>query len=188
MQPQVEDVTGLLSRWRSGDRRALDQLMPIVYGELRRLADRAMRRERQDHTLQVTALVHEAYLRLDRARLPVWRDRMHFFAIAATMMRRILVDHARGLLAARRGAGAARVCLDDQALSPQAPLLDLLVLDEALSALADLDRRKAKVIELRFFAGLSVDECAELLGVSPPTVVLDTRLARAWLYDRVQGA
>lgn len=182
------DLTGLLARWGHGDRGALGELMPAVYGHLRRQAASAMRGERPDHTLQATALVHEAFLRLAGAKPIVWRDRRHFFAVAASMMRRILVDHARGLRAERRGGDRCRVPLADLDGVGEPPRIDLLALDEVLHDLARVDARKARVIELRFFGGLSVAETAELLSVSKPTVVLDTRLARAWLYSRIQGA
>lgn len=180
------DVTDLLARWRDGDRQALRELMPLVYTELRRLADRSMQAERRDHTLQATALVHEAYMRLMDAQPPSVHDRGHFYALAARLMRRILVDHARKVKAARRGGGALKVQLDkaDFGLPPQST--DLLALDEALDALAEIDTRKAKVIELRFFGGLEVKETAQLLGVSVPTVVVDTRIARAWLSERMR--
>jgi len=181
------EITGLLERWSRGDRDALAQLMPIVYARLHALADRAMRRERRDHTLQATALVHEAFLRLADTSPPSWCDRRHFYAVAARVMRRTLVDHARGSAAERRGGGWHRVTLGDPESSRESPV-DLLALDEALDELARLDARKARVVELRFFSGLSVAETAEVLAVSKPTVVLDTRLARAWLYSRLRGA
>lgn len=179
-------VTGLLSRWEEGDPEALAELMPAVYHQLHRLARRAMSGERRDHTLQATALVHEAFLRLSEGSIPEWRDRCHFYAVAARLMRRILVDHARSLHAERRGGRWYRVTLGDLA-GESLPQAELLALDEALDELARLDARKAQVIELRFFAGLDVAETAQILGVSKPTVILDTRLARAWLYDRIQG-
>lgn len=179
------EITGLLERWSSGDRGALEQLMPMVYAHLHRLANRAMHGERRDHTLQATALVHEAFLRLaDKS--PSWNDRRHFYAVAARVMRRTLVDHARTLGAERRGGGWHKVTLGDPGGSRESPV-DLLALDEALDELAKLDARKARVVELRFLAGLTVEETAEILAVSKPTVVLDTRLARAWLYTRLRG-
>ncbi len=161
--------------------------MSVVYVHLHQLAERAMRSERQDHTLQATALVHEAFLRLAEASPPAWRDRSHFYAVAARLMRRILVDHARHLAAERHGGGWQKTSLADMDGARDIPQLDLLALDEALERLARLDARKVRVIELRFFGGLSVAETAKILAVSEPTVVLDTRLARAWLYTRIQG-
>lgn len=181
------EITGLLERWSRGDRDALAQLMPMVYAQLHGLASRTMRGERRDHTLQATALVHEAFLRLAGMSPPYWCDRRHFYAVAARLMRRTLVDHARSAGAGRRGGGWHKVTLGDPAESRESPV-DLLALDEALDELAKLDARKARVVELRFFSGLSVAETAEVLAVSKPTVVLDTRLARAWLYSRLRGA
>ncbi len=180
------DVTGILRLWRDGDRGAVGELMPLVYGHLRRLAKRAMRQERRDHTLQATALVHEAFVRFAQARPIRWTDRRHFYAVAASLMRRILVDHARTLKAERRGGGWQKVSLGDSDSGRNRPLVDLLALDEALDQLRLVDARKARVIELRFFGGLSVAETAELLSVSKPTVVLDTRFARAWLFSRLE--
>lgn len=187
------DVTTLLGRWRGGDSKALRELFPIVYKELRRIAENAMQRERDDHTLEATGLVHEAFLRLAGGQAPNLEDRGHFFALAARLMRRILVDHARGLKTARRGGGQVHLPLDPvlgehaEAGYTAQPSVDLLALDEALTALSSIDRRKARVIEMRFFAGLEVDETAELLGVSAPTVVTDTRFARAWLFAYLDG-
>ncbi len=183
----TDDITTLLGRWRGGDRRALYELFPRVYSELRRLAQSAMHGERDEHTLQATALVHEAYLRLASGQAPSLDDRGHFFALSARLMRRILVDHARGAHAVRRGGGALKVPLEEAASAAEAPAVDLLALDQALTALAAIDRRKAKVVELRFFGGLPVEETAALLGVSVPTVVADTRFARAWLFARLEG-
>ena len=186
----AHEVTDLLVRWGEGDRGALTTLTPLVYAELRRLAARALSRERPDHTLQPTALVHEAFLRLHGGRPASCGGRLHFLSLAARLMRCILVDHARSRKAARRGAGAVKLPLEkieEPAVSPALPasLIDLLDLDAALSELAAADSRKAKVVELRFFGGLSVEETAEVLGVSLPTVILDTRLARAFLFDRL---
>jgi len=182
------DVTRLLDRWRRGDEAAAGELMPVVYAELHRLAEGAMRGERGDHTLQATALVHEAYLRLAAGATPDWRDRRHFYAVAARTMRRVLVDHARRLGAARRGGGVAPVSLGEDDAAEAPPPVDLLDLDEALDALARHDARKAQVVELRYFGGLTAAETAELLAVSEPTVRLDSRLARAWLLARLQPA
>jgi RNA polymerase sigma factor (TIGR02999 family) len=187
METPVE-VTALLARWRRGDEAAVAELMPVVYGELHRLASTAMRGERRDHTLQATALVHEAYLRLAGGVTPAWRDRLHFYAVAARTMRRILVDHARRQRSARRGGGAAQVTLADDALPSAPPAVDLLDLDDALEELACHDRRKARVVELYLFAGLTAAETAAALEVSEPTVRLDVRLARAWLVRRLHAA
>lgn len=174
----AQDVTDCLRRWAEGDEQALDRLMPLVYPELRRLARRAMSGEKASHTLQPTALIHEAYLRLARS-LPAFRDRVHFYAVTARMMRRILVDHARQLAAVRRGGGQQRLSLTDADGAGQEEWVDLLALDQALEALRARAPRRERVIELRFFAGLTVPETARLLGVSEPTVVTDTRVARA---------
>lgn len=185
MPAPATDVTQLLLAWETGEERALERLMPLVYEDLHRRADGFLRGERPGHTLQPTALVHEAYLRLvdqDRAR---WRNRGHFFGVAAKMMRRILVDHARKRHAAKRGEGVSVLPLD---LEPQSPLkrdVDLIALDDALRDLETFARRQSRVVELRFFGGLSVDETAEALEISPATVKLDWRKAKAWLYRQV---
>lgn len=179
----MDDVTCLLARWSNGDGEALREVMPLVYAELHRLAAHALQGERRDHTLQPTALVNEAYLRLASVRLPpAWNDRVHFFSVAVRLMRRILVDHARRLAAVRRGGGAAKVELSEAAAAFPTPPEELLALDEALDSLAAIDPRKARVVELRFLGGLTAEETARALAVSVPTVLLDTRLARAWLY------
>ncbi len=180
MQRPEIDVTELLEAWRGGDARALDLLMPVVYDELRTLARSYLRRERPDHTLQATAVTHEAYLRLVEKTHPRWQGRLHFFAVAAQVMRRVLVDHARGRLAAKRGGDAIKVSLEDSDAAVE-PQLDVLDLDAALTRLAKRDERKAKVIELRYFGGLTARETAEVLEVSKETVQLDTRFARSWL-------
>ena len=166
-----------------GDRKALDRLLPLVYGELRRLAASYLKQERPDHTLQPTALVHEAYLRLTRQRDVVWQNRAHFFGIAAQMMRRILVDHARKRQAAKRDAAAFRIVTDVDDAADRAP--ELLALDAALSSLETLDPQQAKVVELRFFAGLTVEETAEVAGISEATVKRDWRTAKAWLRREI---
>jgi RNA polymerase sigma factor (TIGR02999 family) len=184
--PAAHDVTNLLAQWQEGDRGALTALTPLVYAELHRLAARALARERPDHTLQATALVHEAFLRLHGGRPAACHDRLHFLALAARLMRHILVDHARQLKAARRGAGAVKLPLEVATeLAGGGSRTDLVALDAALDDLALADARKARVVELRFFGGLSVEETAVVLGVSAPTVILDTRLARAFLFDRL---
>ncbi len=175
------DVTRLLLRWRRGDDSALEELVPLVYDELRRLAARYLRSERSDHTLQPTALVHEAYARLVGAEVG-WNGRVHFFAVAAGMMRRILVDHAKKRHRVKRGAGAARVALDEVVLVTAEPSIELLALDEALQRLEAFDQRKSKIVELHFFGGLTYDETAAALGVSQSTVLRELRLARSWLH------
>ena len=174
-------VTTLLRAWRAGDAGALDRLIPLVHEELHRLAQGYMRGERPDHTLQATALVNEAYLRLVDAAVD-WKDRAHFFAVAATTMRRILVSHARGRLAAKRGQGGIAVTLCEDHAVVAARDTDLLALDEALAALERIDPRQSRIVELRYFAGLTIEETAGALGVSPATVKLDWSLARAWLF------
>jgi RNA polymerase sigma-70 factor (ECF subfamily) len=179
--PSQDEITQLLVAWGKGDRAALDRLMPIVHAELRRLAHGSMRREPAGHILQTSALVNEAYLKLVNERAVCWQDRAHFFAVAAQMMRRILVDFARARNAAKRGGGAIRVSLDEAAAASEQRAADLVALDEALERLARIDERRSRVTEYRYFAGLSVEETATVLGVSPDTVVRDWRLARAWL-------
>lgn len=183
-----EEVTTLLAAWRDGDREALSRLMPLVYGELRRLAARSLEGERKDHTLQPTALVHEAFLRLAGGAVPRWQDRVHFFAVASQVMRRLLVDHARARRTEKRGGGVRPLPLEAafDIGSPEAgdPEL-LLALDEALVELAVHDPRKARIVELRFFGGLTIEEAAEVLDVATSTVILEARLARAWLFRRI---
>jgi RNA polymerase sigma factor (TIGR02999 family) len=173
------DITALLKDWSGGDREALERLMPIVYGELKRLASSYLRSERADHTLQPTALVHEAYLRLQGQRSVIWSNRAHFFGIAARIMRRILVDHARRRRAAKRDAAALRLTLVDDASADRAP--ELIALDTALTSLEKLDPQQARVVELRYFGGLTVEETAEAAGISTATVKREWRTARAWL-------
>ena len=172
----------LLLAWQSGDRQALDALLPVVYEELRRLARRSMKRERAGHLLQTTALVNEAYLNLVDVRKVLWRDRAHFFAICARLMREILVHYARGRDAQKRGGGFRQVSLDESLLHAPAPDADLFDLDEALTALDSFDARKARVVELRVFGGLTFDETAEVLKVSADTVARDWDFAKTWLY------
>ena len=180
------EVTMLLHAWRGGDLGALDRLMPLVYGELHRLAHRYMLREHAGHTLQTTAIVNEAYIRLIDARQVEWKDRAHFFAISANIMRRILVEFARSRGRNKRGGDVQKVELDEAfVVSPQRGT-DLVALDDALTSLAAMDERKAKVIELRFFGGLSVEETAEVLNVSPDTVMRDWRLAKVWLWREMK--
>ncbi|HEX8141608.1 MAG TPA: sigma-70 family RNA polymerase sigma factor [Pyrinomonadaceae bacterium] len=177
-------MTELLVASGNGDPEALNKLLPLVYDELRRVADRYLRRERSDHTLQATALVHEAYIRLIDQNVP-WQNRAHFFGIAAEMMRRILIDHARGLQAAKRGSGGIKLPLDDVINLSDERASDLIVLDEAMKALAEIDPQKSRIVELRFFGGLSIEETAEVLGVGTATVTRQWKLAKAWLYHEV---
>ena len=177
----MSDITGLLKAGSNGDAQALDHLMPLVYDELRRLARRHMRRDGPGRTLQTTALVHEAYLRLASGEGVHWQDRAHFFAVAAQVMRRILVDAARARGAAKRHLGEFRVTFSDEVAVAAGQEANVLALNDALSALAKLDERKARVVELRFYCGLSVDETAEVLKISPQSVLRDWSLARAWL-------
>ncbi len=190
--PDATDITGLLKAWGQGDQAALEQLTPLVYAQLRAQARRYMRNERSGVTLQSTALVHETFLRLIDAKHVDWHDRVHFFALSAQLMRRILVDAARARTAAKRGGGAARVEHSSEVDLDQIPTADLSAarlceLDDALEDLTRIDPRRAKVIELRFFGGLSVEETAAALEVSPQTVMRDWRLARAWLGRELRG-
>lgn len=173
--------------WSEGHREALDRLMPVVYQELRKIAAGYLKRERPEHTLQPTALIHEAYLRLMGGDLPSWQSRAHFYGVAARVMRQILVEHARGHAAAKRGGGAKKVALDDATLFSPARSADLVALDAALEALSAFDERKGRVIELRFFGGLSLEETAEALGVSVATVGRELRLAQAWMQRELGG-
>ncbi len=175
------DITRLLDRWGRGDHEALDAASAVVYPELRRIADAYLRRERADHTLQPTALVHEAYLRLQAAGQLRFEDRRQFYALAAQLMRRILVDHARGVRAQKRGGGAAHVAVDEVAVYDPRSADEFLVLHDALDRLAAVDARKARVVELRYFGGLTLEETAELVGVSVATAHREQRLAQAWL-------
>jgi RNA polymerase sigma factor (TIGR02999 family) len=185
---QPSKVTGLLLAWGRGDESALDRLMPLVYRELRRIAQRFMAREAAGHTLQATALVNEAYLRLVDAREVDWRDRAHFFSLSARVMRRVLVDHARARDAQKRLGQCVRVSFDDTLAVSDEPALDVAALDDALAALEKFDPRKSRVVEMRFFAGLSVEETATVLNVSADTVMRDWRLAKAWLQKEMRGA
>jgi RNA polymerase sigma factor (TIGR02999 family) len=179
-----DEVTALLRAWGGGDQTALDRLTPIVYAELRRLARRYLSRERADHSLQTTALVNEAYLRLVDYKKMQWQDRAHFFAVSAQAMRRILVDHARRRNL-KRGAALTHVEFDEGAVAGGATNVDFVALDIALDDLAKADPRKAQIVELRFFGGLSVEETAEALHVSPITVKRDWQVARAWLHSEL---
>lgn len=181
MDASPQEVTQLLRAWSGGEESALDKLVPMVYGELHRMARRYMARERPGQTLQVTALVNEAYLRLVDSPQTSWQDRAHFFAVCAQMMRRILVDRARGRRAQKRGLGTPALELDEALVVAQGRGTDLVALDDALKDLAALDPRKGQVVELRFFGGLSVEETAEVLKVSKETVMRDWKLAKSWL-------
>ena len=187
-EPQIKgEVTDLLHRWKSGDQQALDTLLPLVYRELRRIADAYLRRESPGHTLQATALVNEAYMRLVGAQRLDWQNREQFFGISANLMRQILVDHARRSTAAKRGGGAAVVTLDDGINAADHTDEDLILLDAALTKLADMDPFAARVVELRYFAGLTIEETATVLGSSPTTVKREWATARLFLHREIAG-
>jgi RNA polymerase sigma factor (TIGR02999 family) len=181
------DVTALLRAWRGGSEGALDRLLPLVYGQLREIARRHLRHERPDHSLQATALVNEAYLRLIDVNRVDWHDRSHFFAMAARVMRRVLVEWARARHYQKRGGSAVRVTLVDDLLAVGGRGEDLVALDDALDALTKVDARKSRVVELRFFGGLSVEETAGVLGVSTDTITRDWNFARSWLKRELSG-
>jgi RNA polymerase sigma-70 factor (ECF subfamily) len=183
--PKTQEVTRLLIAWGQGDQAALDELLPLIYQELHRMARRHLGRERGGHTLQTTALVHEAYLRLIDQQGVGWQNRAHFFAIAAQMMRRILVDHARARHYQKRGGGAQQVSFDEALVVSDERAAEVVALDEALMGLAEFDPRKSQIVELRFFGGLSIEETAEVLGVSPGTVMRDWTLAKTWLQRAI---
>ncbi|MBK9317025.1 MAG: sigma-70 family RNA polymerase sigma factor [Acidobacteria bacterium] len=189
MTSSAANVTRLLLDWRNGDQHALDALMPLVYDELRTIAKRYMSRERSGHTLQTGALINEAYLRLVDKQDVVWQNRTHFFAIAARIMRNLLVDHARAKQMAKRGGGALQVSLNEALVGGDPEVtVDLLALDQALSRLSEVDERKCRIIELRFFGGLSAEETAEALGLSEITIKREWLKARAWLFRELSGA
>ena len=179
------NVSELLVRSQGGDSSALDSLIPLVYAELRKLARAYLRRERPNHTLQSAALVHEAYVRMARESAPQWQNRAHFFGVAGRLMREILVDHARSRVAAKRGAGAPQFALDEALDIPQLKSVDLLLLDDALQRLGQLDERQCRIVELRFFAGLSIEDTSEALGISAATVSREWTTARLWLRREV---
>lgn len=181
MPSDQRQITGLLLAWREGDPAALERLVPMVHNELRRMARRVMAGERPGHTLQATALVNEAYMRLVDAQRVNWQDRVHFLSMAARLMRRVLVDHARARRYQKRGGSAVRVTFDEMRVAANEPGPDLAALDDALQALEQVDRRKARVVELRFFAGLTVEETSTVLELSAETVMRDWRFAKAWL-------
>jgi RNA polymerase sigma factor (TIGR02999 family) len=191
LDPTATPVTELLVRWRSGDGQALDALVPLVYDEMRRLAHRYLRRERPGHTLQSTALVHEAFVRLTGSAPPQWEDRAHFFGIAAHVMRQILVEYARSRKAGKRGGAIVKLAIDNVEERPAKPDLDIIALDDALTDLARMDPQQSRVVELRFFSGLSIEDTARVLGISESTVKRDWNTARVWLYralDRTASA
>jgi len=187
MAPSVHEITELLRAWTEGEQEALEKLTPLVYAELHRTAHRYMARERPDHTLQTSALVNEVYLRLVDAREVTWQDRAHFFGVSARLMRRVLTDFARSRGYLKRGGRSPHVALDESLVVSSEPRADLIALDDALNALAAIDARKSRVVELRFFGGLSVEETAEVLKVSPETVKRDWGLARVWLLREMSS-
>ena len=187
MPQSSQNVTQLLIGWGKGDKEALDALLPLVYEELRKQAAGYLRRERVGHTLQTTALIHEAYLKLVDQKNVHWQNRAHFFGIAAQLMRRILVDHARTKKRAKRGGSDIRVSFNDANLMGQAKDLDIVALDEALNHLAEIDEQQSRIVELRFFSGLTVEETAEVLAISPATVKRDWSMAKAWLHREISG-
>jgi RNA polymerase sigma factor (TIGR02999 family) len=188
LEPSPKSVTQLLIEWRRGNTDALDLLIPMVYRELRRLADYYLRDERLAATLQPTVLVHEAYLRLVAQSLPEWQDRAHFFGVAARLMRQILVDHSRRRGSAKRGGPAPVVSIDEMVSFSPARGRDVEELDDALTALAEIDERKAKIVELRYFGGFGLEETGQTLGISAATVSREQRLAEAWLHREIVGA
>jgi RNA polymerase sigma factor (TIGR02999 family) len=187
MTPSPEEVTDLLNDWGNGDQEALNRLMPLVYDELHRLASRYLRHERVGHTLQTTALVHEAYLKLVDQKKANWHNRVQFFAAAAKVMRHVLVDYARSRKAAKRGGDYCRLSLDEAAISSQDKDADLLVLNEALDNLAAIDPQQSRVVELRVFGGLTVEDTAEALGISARTVKREWSMAKAWLHQQIKN-
>lgn len=187
LMPPSRDVTGLLDDWTRGDARALDRLLPLVYDELRRVAARQLRRERADHTLQPTALVHEAYVKLIDQRQVDWRNRAHFYGVASQVMRRLLVDHARRHTANKRGHGLERVSIDEALEVPAPSQIPILVLDEVIARLEKIDRRLAQLVEVRAFGGCTLEEAAEVLKVSESTAKRDWRTAKAWLMRELRS-
>ncbi len=184
--PTTNQITPLLVNWRQGDEKALADLLPIVYQELRKIADSYLRRERSDHTLQPTALINEAYMRLVDQSLPQWQNRAHFYGVAAQLMRQILVEHARAQLTQKRGGGAEQIELEDALNYVPEKAAELVALDDALNSLAEFDQRKSRLIELRYFGGLSVEETAHVMNVSTATITREQRLAQAWLRQALR--
>ncbi len=185
MTQDPHEVTQLLIQWSNGDKAALNKLMPLIYDELRRLARHYMSRERPGHTLQTTALVNEAYVRLVNRKGVHWQNRAHFFAIAAQLMRSILVDHARSHAYAKRGGGARKIALDEALAVSQQRAADIVALDDALKRLAEIDPEQSRIVELKFFGGLTIEETAEVLGLSPATIKREWSTAKAWLYHEL---
>lgn len=185
MEDSPSQVTKLLLEWNRGDSAALEKLIPLIYRELRQIAQQCLNRERHDYTLQSTALVHEAYMRLVDGSAVQWKDRSHFFAVSAQLMRRILVDHARARKSLKRGGGSLTLALDEAIALPQQRCVDLALLDDALNSLAELDARQSRIVELRFFAGLSVEDTSQVIGISPATVKREWSTARAWLLNEM---
>jgi RNA polymerase sigma-70 factor (ECF subfamily) len=188
VEPRSKTVTGLLDAWSKGNEAAREDLIPLVYDELRRVAARRLSRERRDHSLRATALVHETYLRLVEQKRARWRSRAQFFAVAAGLMRRILVDHARSHRAAKRGGELRRVPLNEGLVVSGSRPVELVALDEALEELSAFDPKLCRIVELRFFGGLSIEETAEVEGLSPATVKRNWNVAKAWLYSRTRGS
>jgi len=189
VQKSTHEVTQLLIEWSNGDKAALDKLMPLIYDELRRLAHHYMSREQPGHTLQTTAVVNEAYLRLVNRKHVHWQNRAHFFAIAATLMRSILVDHARSHASAKRGGGDVRkVALDEAMIISEERAAEVVALDEALGQLAEIDPRQSRIVEMRFFAGLTIEETAEVLSLSPATIKREWSTAKAWLFHEMNNS
>jgi RNA polymerase sigma factor (TIGR02999 family) len=186
-QSQLPEITRILKSWSGGNREAVDDLMPLVYDELHKVAQQYLRRQRTDHTLQPTALVNEAYLKLIDISDVEWQDRAHFFAFASQVMRHILVDYARGQAREKRGGGAQKLSLDEAISYSKETEVDLLALDEALSELAAIDEKQGKIVELRFFGGLTVEETGVVLRISPATVKREWRIAKAWLFKRMRA-
>jgi len=187
MAAAQQEITYLLLKWSKGDEAALDELIPVVYPELRRMARRYMGRENSQHTLQTSALINEAYLRLVDQQAVEWQDRAHFFAVSAQVMRHILIDHARKSHFAKRGGGATHIALDDVAVMKKERATEFIALDDALKGLAEIDPRKCRIVELRFFGGLTVEETAEVMKLSAITIKREWRAARAWLFREISA-
>lgn len=187
MAERDQDISVILKNWSGGNRASADALLALVYDELRKIAARYLRKERSGHTLQPTALVHEAYIKLIDISDIDWQDRAHFFAVSANVMRRILVDHARARVADKRGGEADRIALEDAISLSKEPQVDLLAVDEALKELAEFDEQQCRIVELRFFGGLTIEETAHVVGVSPATVKREWAIAKAWLHRKLKG-
>ena len=187
MTENLQDSSVILKDWSGGDRASADRLLSLVYDELRKIAGQYLRKEKSDHTLQPTALVHEAYMKLIDISDISWQDRAHFFAVSANIMRHILVDHARAKLAEKRGGDAQRISLEDADSLSSEPDVDLLAVDEALNELAEFDEQQSRIVELRFFGGLTIEETAHVAGISPATVKREWAMAKAWLHRKLQS-